>query len=147
MVMPPSTARHWPVMYDAAGRARNATAAATSWGSAMRPSGVRARIAASASGRLSTGSTSGVRVYHGATVLTRMPSRAHSSARVRVACARPALAAPYGTPVGSATWPATEPTWMTLASPAARRAGCRSRERKRGAVRLSASSRSMVASS
>src|SRR6185369_9102422 len=41
IAIPPSTTKHCPVMYDAAGIARNATAVATSRGSAMRPSGVR----------------------------------------------------------------------------------------------------------
>jgi hypothetical protein len=82
--MPPSTTIVWPVMYDDAGIARNATAVATSRGSAIRPSGVRATIAASVSGLPRIGSTSGVRVYQGDTPLTRIWSGAHSSASVRV---------------------------------------------------------------
>src|SRR5687768_14584191 len=82
-VKPPSTTRHWPVMYEAAGIARNATAAATSDGSPTLPRGVRERILSRRSGSLSTGSVSGVRMYHGATALTRMPSLAHSDARAR----------------------------------------------------------------
>src|SRR4051794_10579833 len=38
--LPPSTTRQWPVTYEAPGLHRNATAAATSAGSALRPTGV-----------------------------------------------------------------------------------------------------------
>lgn len=41
---PPSTNSVWPVMYPAAGLARNSTAGATSAGVPKRPMGVRARI-------------------------------------------------------------------------------------------------------
>ena len=35
-------------------------------------------------------------MYHGATALTRMPSSAHSQARLRVSCTSAALVMPYG---------------------------------------------------
>jgi len=65
---------------------RKATTLATSSGSPTRPRGVVARIFCSRSGSFSTGSASGVRMYHGATALTRMPSLAHSAARPTVSC-------------------------------------------------------------
>eukprot|EP00967_Tisochrysis_lutea_P101209 scaffold151672_cov32-Tisochrysis_lutea.AAC.1 len=89
---PPSTASVCPVMYEATGRQRKATAAAVSRGAPRRPSGVAAFTASSCEGSLRTASSSkGVRAIHGATVLTRMPRGAHSHARladmwVRAAC-------------------------------------------------------------
>jgi hypothetical protein len=46
MVLPPLTLRIWPVMNRESSRARNATAAATSSGSAPRPAGIAAMASA-----------------------------------------------------------------------------------------------------
>ena len=112
-----------PVMYDAAGMQRKAASAATSSGSPTRPAGVRARIFSSRGGSLSTGSASGVRMYHGATALTRILSRAHSAASPRVRCATAALVMAYGVPVPRFRKEATETTLTIEASPDARSSG------------------------
>src|SRR6266511_4252353 len=99
MLCPQSTLMTAPVTAQARSEARNTTTAATSAGSAIRPSGCcasTARSAAAGSGCwLSHSSTRYVRVKPGATALTRTLYGPQSHARLRVSPSRPAFAAAY----------------------------------------------------
>ena len=89
---PPSTERTCPVMNDAAGMHRKATAPAVSAGFASLPSGVASHAASSCDGLARTASSSiGVIVIHGQTQLTRMACRPHSQASASDMCAIAAL--------------------------------------------------------
>src|SRR6201986_334624 len=77
--------------------------------------GVRERIRDIFSESSSTDSTSGVRMYHGATALTRIRSKAHSTARLRVVCKSAAFVIAEGPPLLVCTRPETEETLTTLA--------------------------------
>src|SRR5437868_5669031 len=90
---PPSTGRTTPVTNRAAGELRNTTAPATSAGSAQRPCGVRAKIAALRSVSSCSVWVNAVRTHPGASALTRMPSAAYAIASDFVSCATPPLLA------------------------------------------------------
>ncbi len=90
-------------MYPASGDARNATAWAISSGVPNRPIGMPATIASTRAGLTqSWRSVPSVRTGPGATALTRMRWRAHSTARVRVRARTPAFAAAEGAVPGPA---------------------------------------------
>ena len=86
---PPSTCSTSPVMYEAPGEARKATAAATSSGVPKRRSGIRPRISSAATSRMAR--VIALSMTPGATALTRMPLDASSTARARVNPSRPGL--------------------------------------------------------
>lgn len=92
---PPHTSRVAPVMYPASGEARKPTAAATSSGSARRPSGIPAMIRSlSTDGNASSlASIRAVRVTPGATQFTVTPAVANSNAADRVMLITAAFAA------------------------------------------------------
>jgi hypothetical protein len=90
----PSTTSTWPLMYDAPGAERNATAAATSSAVPGRPTGVARPILISCSGE------EAVAIQPGATALTVVPRRPTSTASARVSPVIPALAAWYAASPG-----------------------------------------------
>src|SRR3984893_14141876 len=88
-VLPPSTTRDWPVMYEAAGEAKKQTAAAISSGVPARPIGVCSPAMRSIS------VDDAVAIHPGATALIVMPSSAVSNATARIIPSIAAFAAPY----------------------------------------------------
>src|SRR6266849_5138184 len=97
--IPPSTLISTPVMYDASCEAKNATVAATSSGCPNRFIGTFATISLANSSKASFGSPVlpkiGVTIGPGATVLTRMPRPASSTAAVRAKERSAAFVAEY----------------------------------------------------
>src|ERR1700724_18099 len=88
-MLPPSTTKDWPVMYEALGEARKHTAAATSAGVPARPMGVcRPAIR-------SDSVEDAVAIQPGATALMVIPSSAVSNATARIMPSIAAFAAPY----------------------------------------------------
>src|SRR5882762_2535529 len=87
-MLPPSTTSDCPVMYEAAGDARKATAAATSSGVPARPIGVCSPAIRSDSVE------DAVAIHPGATPLMVIPSTALSSATARIIPSIAAFAAP-----------------------------------------------------
>ncbi len=90
--MPPSTRKVDPVMNDESSLARNATAAASSSGSANRPIGTCTSRRAARSGSLANSScSSGVFTGPGHSALTRIPCRANWTPSSRDIASTPPL--------------------------------------------------------
>jgi hypothetical protein len=85
--LPPSTTRHWPVRYDAAGLQSQATGHAISSGVPLR------RIGTISPSRASSVVWEPVAIQPGATALAVMPSVARSTARERTSPTSAAFAA------------------------------------------------------
>jgi hypothetical protein len=92
--MPPSTRNVEAVMNDASSLAKNATAAASSSGSANRPIGTCTSRRAARSGSLANSScSSGVFTGPGHSALTRIPLRANCTPSSRDMASTPPLEA------------------------------------------------------
>ena len=92
--MPPSTTSELAVTNEASSLARNATAAATSAGSANLPAGTWTSLrSTSAASVANTSRTSGVATTPGTSALTRTPLRANRTPSSRLRARTPPLLA------------------------------------------------------
>src|ERR1700677_1133869 len=139
---PPSTYSVCPVTYALAGEARNTAVPAKSAGSLLRPTIVRAAIAAIRAGSLATAALSRVGTKPGHTELQHTPAAAQASDWDRVSAARPPLDAPYPPLFRNARWACCEVTLIIRPQPRAAINGPNRWPSRNGAVRLTAMVRS-----
>src|SRR5580704_10953792 len=142
---PPSTYSVCPVTYALAGEARNTAVPAKSAGSLLRPTMVRAAIAAIRAGSLATAALSLVGTKPGHTELQHTPDAAQASDCDRVSAARPPLDAPYPPLFRNARWACCEVTLIIRPQPRAAINGPNRWPSRNGAVRLTAMVRSQSA--